>query len=500
MRPGLRVYPVTGPPGAGKTTALLCLADEHEWLARFGVRDYGLALAAAGHPLGLSMRDALLRGNLLPDDLVQREFTHFLHRLPDKVRVVAVEGYPRDRRQSAQFFEAVAAAGGAVAGLIVVDVPDSIVWRRVADRRICAACGRLVTRDVGDRCPACGGAATRRGDDARHRLAHRLHDYRRLSNEVGAYFAERQALRVVHGSSSESEVREALLRLLSSRMDGEGKEMSASSSDMMNTRRAALDAMADLPEPGSGARPLTDIRIDVRQHLPDIRAGGIPASLLEAVVDRLVRDGARAGDGAALVTGLSHVFDLAAVRGFHEALFREVWARVDRRVGAEVAGSEFRIKTNVTSDGAIPIELYGSKWSFKQLHMDRDALLFSHLYGPVAGFGGGSLLLADIRTYLRRHRLHFDDLFDWSQEPTPGSKPVLRAEHHAKVMAECGADLGGLGPDQIVFVNNLPSAGVLHGVTPVEVRDRASFIREFHRCAVKRLAREDDDTVRGEAA
>ena len=153
---------------------------------------------------------------------------------------------------------------------------------------------------------------------------------------------------------------------------------------------------------------------------------------------------------------------------------------------AEAPAPGYRMKSGVTADGRIPLEHYGSRWSFKRLHMDRDALLFSHCYGPVRGFSGGALLLADARTYLSRHGLRFRDLFEWSEEPTAGSKPVLRAECEADVMAECGIDLGQPGPDELLFVNNLPGAGILHGVTPVSPYDMENFLREYHRCSVRR--------------
>ena len=276
--------------------------------------------------------------------------------------------------------------------------------------------------------------------------------------------------------------------------------MSQPTLDMMAVRRMALDAMADLPGPPTGHRPLTAIRLDLAEYKVAEGSGAqqsrvqesgvqgsgeVSASLVDAVTDLLVRDDGTNGAGAAVVTGVSRYFDLPVARLFHEVLFRRVWDRFRHRCGRESPGDHFQIKINVTSDGAIPLELYGSEWSFKQLHMDRDALLFSHLYGPVAGFTGGALLLADVRTYLHRHGLRFDDLFEWSKEATPGSKPVLRAEHLAAVMAECGVDIGSPGPDEIIFVNNLPSAGILHGVTPVALTAEDRFVRTFHRCSVK---------------
>lgn len=265
--------------------------------------------------------------------------------------------------------------------------------------------------------------------------------------------------------------------------------MTQSTTDMMYLRRAALDAMADLPGPPPPGRPLADIRIDLAAHLSGSGESEAPASLVAAVAGRLLRDDGAGGAGAVIVRGLSRYFDVPEARLFHENLFRRVWDQVSQRCGREGPGDLFKIKVNVTADGAIPLELYGSAWSFKQLHMDRDALIFSHLYGPVAGFTGGSLVLADVRTYMRRHRLRFDDLFEWSEEATPGSKPVLRAEHEADVLGECGVEIADIGPDEVIFVNNLPSAGILHGITPVVVAEPESFERVFHRCSVKGIER-----------
>ncbi|WP_145788193.1 hypothetical protein [Kitasatospora atroaurantiaca] len=218
-----------------------------------------------------------------------------------------------------------------------------------------------------------------------------------------------------------------------------------------------------------------------------IRPNEIPPALARAVSDLLIRDDDQIGPGAALVTGLLEFFELERARSFHQALFSAVWEVFRQRTVDGDPEKDFRLKTGTISDGAIPIELYGSSWSFKAFHIDRDALLFSHLYGPVVGFTGGELHLIDIRPYMGRHSLRFDDVFEWSDEPTDGCKPVLRSEHTQSALAEYGRTTGSMGPDQIVFVNNLPDTGVLHGATPVVVTDPESFIREYHRCSVKDL-------------
>lgn len=193
---------------------MIALRREYPVLARFGVRDYGLQLAEAGDPLGLEMQDTLLRNELLTNELVLREFIHFLDRVPAEVTSVTVEGYPRDLLQCEDLLSAVEARGDRLAAFVVVEVPDEVVRARVADRRICFQCGLPVEEVVAVTCPDCDGAVIRRSDDDAAKLARRLRDYRRLGEEVRAYFAEHGLLRIVDGLRSPAEVRRDLAALL----------------------------------------------------------------------------------------------------------------------------------------------------------------------------------------------------------------------------------------------------------------------------------------------
>jgi hypothetical protein len=256
--------------------------------------------------------------------------------------------------------------------------------------------------------------------------------------------------------------------------------------EMMSLRQAGLDdrssgAVPDWP-------PFSGIRVDAGRYLSAAAGpGNVPEDMARAVAGRLLRHGEPPGPGAVTVCGLMRFFTLEEARSFHEALFGAVWSAFSLSAGLTADPDSIRFKTGVIADGAIPEELYGSSWSFKSLHIDRDALLFSHLYGPVDGFAGGELLLVDAVRYMRLHSLGFRDVFEWSQEPSAGSKPVLRPSHAEPALAECGVNIGSIGPDEILFVNNLPAAGILHGATPVTVTDPVAFRRDYHRCSVKSL-------------
>lgn len=211
---GRTVFPVIGPPGAGKSTALIALEQHLPHLGRFGVRDYGLALAAAGEPLGLMMRDTLLRQELLSNTLVRQGFLHFMDRLPPPVRVIAVEGYPRDEQQCEDLIRATQSRGATVGAFIIVDVPDDLVRERVIRRRICVRCGAPTGELARTRCATCGGALTRRRDDGVARLERRLADYHAMVSALRGYPAVRRRLQVVDGQLPPERVRESLAGLL----------------------------------------------------------------------------------------------------------------------------------------------------------------------------------------------------------------------------------------------------------------------------------------------
>jgi adenylate kinase len=207
------VFCVIGPPGAGKSTALLAISRQSPELARFGVRDYGLWLASVGDPLGLTMHGPLLRQEMLPDELVLRGFARFMDELPPGTRVVAVEGYPRNPRQYADLIDVLRDRGCGPARLVVIDIPDDVVRKRVADRRLCSVCGKPENDLARSSCRECGGSVTRRLDDRDDALERRLADYRNVSRWLRTAFAARE-VRLIDGLGGAGEVRAGLASVL----------------------------------------------------------------------------------------------------------------------------------------------------------------------------------------------------------------------------------------------------------------------------------------------
>jgi hypothetical protein len=209
-----------------------------------------------------------------------------------------------------------------------------------------------------------------------------------------------------------------------------------------------------------------------------------PTKLVSEVATALGPRQLGMGSGCVLVSGLSPLGDLPTIRRFSKVLLHAVWAEMDRQdPGRYPSDREFRVSSSLTSDGRIPHHLYGTAWTLKPLHQDRDPVLFAHVYGPCDGYTGGEVLVVDAISYLHDNDLSFDETFTWT-DGKGAQKPLLREEHREAALATHGADLGRLGPDAVLLVNNSPAAGVLHGARPVVVLDRARFSREVYRSIV----------------
>lgn len=247
---------------------------------------------------------------------------------------------------------------------------------------------------------------------------------------------------------------------------------------MMAARKAAFDGQAR-PHPFDHARFAAQ---DVRIAAGDCTGSG-RAALAEMIADRLATHPDGVGAGYCLLNGLAALMPVEAAREFSVCLFTAVWARYRARSRRIAGERDFYDIETLTRDGAIPTELFGSRWSYKPPHADRNGVLFAHVYGPSAGFGGGDVLLIDALAYAKDSGLAFDDVMTWSDEPET-QKPVLRPEHVEPALSTHGRRFGQLSPDSILFVNNGPE-GLLHGATDLEITDEGLFTRFLHRIVVR---------------
>ncbi len=88
--------------------------------------------------------------------------------------------------------------------LVVLDVvvPEDVLVKRLATRRICERCGANAPLHAGESCAKCGGALVARTDDGDEIVRERLKVYQRQTKPLVDYYAARGTLRPINGNQA----------------------------------------------------------------------------------------------------------------------------------------------------------------------------------------------------------------------------------------------------------------------------------------------------------
>ena len=185
-----------GPPGAGKGTQAERLARRHG-LPKISTGDILRDAVAAGTELGLAAKQTMDAGNLVSDDVMIGIVGERLNRA-DAAPGFVLDGFPRTVVQAAALDAMVEGRGP----LVVLDivVPEDVLVRRLATRRICSKCGVNAAVDWTGDCQVCGGALIARIDDGVEIVRERLKVYHRQSEPLVDYYSARPSFRRINGN------------------------------------------------------------------------------------------------------------------------------------------------------------------------------------------------------------------------------------------------------------------------------------------------------------
>ncbi len=165
---GRRIVMLMGAVGAGKGTQASILAD------RLGVPhvssgDLFRDAVRRGTPLGMKAQEFMARGDLVPDEVTVGLVTQRLNE-PDAAAGAILDGFPRTVAQAEALDLTLAEHGERVSRVVLIDVPEDELVRRVAGRRICPVCKTSYHLDwnpprVAERCDREGARLDQREDD-----------------------------------------------------------------------------------------------------------------------------------------------------------------------------------------------------------------------------------------------------------------------------------------------------------------------------------------------
>jgi adenylate kinase len=199
-----------GPPGSGKGTQAVRLAERYG-IPHISTGEILRSAVRAGTDLGRKVADTLAKGSLVSDDLMTDLVRARLGEA-DTANGFVLDGFPRTVAQAHALDEML---GSVLATVILIEVPDGEIVRRMGTRRVCDSC--RLTQSVADvfhpdsePCPYCGGNLVRRPDDEPETVRHRLATYAQYAAPVIEHYRARPSFAVVDGVQHADKVAAAM--------------------------------------------------------------------------------------------------------------------------------------------------------------------------------------------------------------------------------------------------------------------------------------------------
>jgi adenylate kinase len=185
-----------GPPGAGKGTQAERFARTHG-LPKISTGDILRDAVQAHTPLGCAARETMDRGELVGDEVMIGIVGERLGRT-DADRGFVLDGFPRTVPQ-AEALDGMMRGRGALV-IVEIVVPEEVLLRRLAARRICGECGVNAMIEWTTACGSCGGPLVHRTDDETGVVRGRLRVYHRQTAPIVDFYDGRPTFRRIDGN------------------------------------------------------------------------------------------------------------------------------------------------------------------------------------------------------------------------------------------------------------------------------------------------------------
>ena len=202
MIPGVRLV-VLGKQGAGKGTQCVRLSH-HDVVPHVSTGDMLRMEVKSRSAIGQRAQALMDRGELIPDELVMEMVGARLSERDTQGRGFVLDGCPRTIGQAEALEKLVNPTGLDL--VIDLQVPTSLVMKRLASRRVCVDCGANYSIAapplVNWTCDVCGGEVVQREDDTEEAIERRLNLYEVETAPLLDYYKQRNLLVEVNGTGN----------------------------------------------------------------------------------------------------------------------------------------------------------------------------------------------------------------------------------------------------------------------------------------------------------
>jgi adenylate kinase len=206
-----------GPPGSGKGTQGERLNEDLR-LPYYATGDILRAAVRDETELGRTAKEYMDRGDLVPDEVIVGVIAERIDS-SEALDGFILDGFPRTTPQAEALDAKLSELGRAVTAVLLIDVSDDEVVRRLGGRRTCEANGHVFhvefepPKEEGV-CDIDGSPLIVRDDDKPEVIRKRLETYHEKTEPLVSYYDNRSVLRRIEGEAKPEEVAEQISRTL----------------------------------------------------------------------------------------------------------------------------------------------------------------------------------------------------------------------------------------------------------------------------------------------
>ncbi len=214
-----------GPPGSGKGTQGERLQEDFR-LPYYATGDILRAAVRDGSDLGKEAKEYMDRGDLVPDEVMVGLIAERVSSAEASDGFI-LDGFPRTIGQGEALDAKLGELDRLLTAVILIEVPDEEVVRRLSGRRVCVKEGHIFHMEFDPPknegiCDMDGSRLEIRDDDKPDVIRRRLGTYHEKTEPLVGYYEERSVLQRVDGLPPPDEVSDRIRAMLATlRMEEE---------------------------------------------------------------------------------------------------------------------------------------------------------------------------------------------------------------------------------------------------------------------------------------
>ncbi len=199
------------PPAAGKGTQAEFVVEKYK-IPHISTGNILRDIAKEDSELGHYVYETLASGNLVKDEITYQLIEERLKK-DDCKNGYIIDGFPRNLEQAIEYDKILNNLGYDVGNVILIDVDEKTLEKRITGRRTCENCKAIFNINVKEMTPAidsvcdiCGSKLYQRSDDNLEAFKNRYKMYNEKTKPIIEYYEKKGVLKKVDGNNTPEEV------------------------------------------------------------------------------------------------------------------------------------------------------------------------------------------------------------------------------------------------------------------------------------------------------